>query len=158
MISPLSSTVCGHSRCGSVYTMLQTSEEQFRELLAHLIARANKALSVQKRMPTLSLLLTKSGAVEVAAGIADSPSELKQVLNAMQVSLQDKAKAGNALATCVAYHEFEAGAITVMLENHENYCATVKIPIVHSSNAKLDVESMRVEDGSVMVFPVGSDS
>jgi hypothetical protein len=136
--------------------MLQNSEEQFQELLAHLISRANKVLSVQSQMPVLSLLLDRSGGVEVAAGIADSPADLTQVLSKMQVSLQDKASAGNALATCVAYHECDAGVITVMLENHENYCATVKIPIVHRPDTKLDVESMRVEDGSVMVFPVGS--
>lgn len=137
--------------------MLETSEEQFQELLAHLIVRVNKVLSGQHEMPLLGLLLESNGAVDVTLGAADSPSELRQVLSAMQASLQKKIGAGNVLAGCVAFTQPGTEEVTGLLENHENFCVTVKIPIIHEPTAKLDTERMQIEDGSVYLFPIASD-
>jgi hypothetical protein len=135
---------------------MQSSEEQFQELLANLVARGNKALAQNMPVPPMSFALSGDGVVHFSVGAADSPKELKQVLNAMQESLVARLKAEPLLATCVAYTEAETNEVVALLENLENYCATVRIPRLPGS--KLNLADLKVEDGFVYVFPIGSDS
>jgi hypothetical protein len=137
---------------------VQTSEQQFEELLAHLTVRATKALAQQHQVPPMSFLLRASGEVDVAVGVADSPLTLKDMLNAMQSSLRQQVIASDVLASCVAYSEPGAGAVIALLENHENFCARVRILVAHGPRLKLNTEDMQVEDGSIYVFPIASDS
>jgi hypothetical protein len=44
-------------------------------------------------------------------------------------------------------------SVEAFLENHENYCLKVSIPIVGDSPS-LDAENLVVGDGSILVFPV----
>jgi hypothetical protein len=134
---------------------MQTSEDQFQELMAHLVARGNKALGQQSSVPPISLLLRNNGEVECSVGVADSPDELKAVLDAMQSALRERVRRGDSLAICVAYTDPTSRAVVALLENHENYCATVTVPCHPTS---LDVENMQVDDGSVSVYSVVSDS
>ena len=133
---------------------MQTSEEQFQELVANLVARGNKALEKQPYVPPISLVLRNTGEVECSVGIAESPGDLKQVLDAMQNSLRERVSLGGTLATCVAYTDPASRNVIALMENHENYCATVTIPCQPTS---LDVENMEVDDSSVYVYPVVSD-
>jgi hypothetical protein len=135
---------------------MQTSEEQFRELLAHLVARANKALAQDVPVPPMSFALSEDGGVHFSVGVSNSPSELKQILKAMQESLAVRVNTEPVLATCVAYTESETAALVALLENRENYCVSFKIPGLPGSN--LDMDNMQIEDGFVCVFPVVSDS
>jgi hypothetical protein len=134
---------------------METSEEQFRELLANLVSRGNKALAQNVPVPPMSFALSKDGDVHFSVGVADSPSELHQVLKAMRESLVARAAAEPILATCVAYTESETADVVAMLENLENYCATVRIPALPGS--RLDIARMEIDDGFVYVFPLASD-
>lgn len=135
---------------------MQTSEEQFRELLANLVARGNKALAQNVPVPPMSFALSKDGVVHLSVGVADTPSELQQVLEAMRESLGALVRAEPLLATCVAYTETESAEVVAMLENLENYCTTVRIP--GSPGSSMDLGNLKVEDGFVYVFPIVSDS
>jgi hypothetical protein len=135
---------------------MQTSDEQFQELMAHLVARGNKALAQGVPVPPMSFALMGDGEVHCSVGVADSPDELQRVLNAMQESLKERVASENCLATCVSYTEPASGDLVVLLENHENYCATVTMPA--SPGGQLDMEQMQIDDGHVHVFPVATDS
>jgi len=135
---------------------MQTSEEQFQELMAHFVARGNKALAQGTTVPPISLVLGKDGDVRCSVGIADTSGELEQVLAAMKKSLVEQVRTGAVLATCVASTDAETGNIIALLENYENYCAKVTIPVVTGSG--LDMENMQIDDGHICVFPLASDS
>ncbi len=90
---------------------MQTSEEQFQELMANLVARGSNALAHQAHVPPISLLLRNTGEVECSAGIADSHGDLKQVLDAMQATLRDRVRRGDILAVCVAYTDPTSHAV-----------------------------------------------
>lgn len=135
---------------------MQTSDEQFQELMAHLVARGNKALAQGVPVPPMSFALRRDLEVQCTVGVADTPDELQRVLAAMQKSLKEQVASESWLATCVSYTEPVSGEVVVLLENHENYCATVRMTA--SLGGKLDMEHMQIDDGHVYVFPVASDS
>jgi hypothetical protein len=134
------------------------SEEQFQELLGHLVAHANKALTKISQTPPLSLALHSDGGVEVGVGIADSAGELGSVLNAMERSLKTKVQGGEIVATCIAFPDRMGEACTALLENDENYCLKVTIPVTDTPTRCLSIDAMQIEDGSIRIFPVVGDS
>lgn len=81
---------------------MQTSDEQFRELMAHLVARGNRALAQHAPVPPMNFLLLKNGDVRCSVGVADTPDELKRVVEAMQQSLREQVRMEAIVATCVA--------------------------------------------------------
>jgi hypothetical protein len=130
------------------------SEEQFQELLAHLIARVNKALAVTDQLPALSLALTGDGSVEVAVGVGEG-DDLGSVLTGMQSSLAERAGNGEILASCIAYPDYGAGCVYALLENVENYCGKASLPVVEGDGGhSIDPAGISMEDGSIFVFPV----
>ena len=44
------------------------------------------------------------------------------------------------------------GVVAAALENHENYCAEVRIPVNNSPTLHLDLENLEIGDGVVFVF------
>jgi hypothetical protein len=134
---------------------MNTSEDQFRELLAHLIARTNKLLSQRGQAFPLGLVLNASGGVEVSIATCEEPDQSGDVLNALQSSMVTRAAAGSAIASCISVPDRSGKCVVAFLENHENYCAKVSIPIVRDA-LSLDTENMVVDDGSTLVFPVVS--
>ena len=137
---------------------MQTSEDHFQELMAHMVARATKALEQRTAVPPMNLLLGKNGDVRCFVGKADTPAELEQVLAAMQESLVEEVRTEALLATCVASTDAATGNAIVLLENHENHCAKVTIPVVDGSGLDLEsmLESMQIDDGQVRAFPLTS--
>jgi hypothetical protein len=67
--------------------------------------------------------------------------------------MSEKTRADDALACCVAYPDYRAGEIVALLENHENYCATVRLAVAGDPPA-VDLAGITVKEGSVYVFPV----
>jgi hypothetical protein len=76
------------------------------------------------------------------------------ILNAMQSSLAALARTQSLDATCIAYPNYEDDTVVALLENRENYCATVVIPVLVDTPVRLDMESIEVRDGNIYVFPV----
>src|SRR5512138_1961181 len=78
--------VMGDVSCGE--TSMDTSESQFQELLAHVIARTNRMLDQQGYAFSLGLVLTPSGDVEVSVAAYEEPEQMGEVVNAMQASMR----------------------------------------------------------------------
>jgi hypothetical protein len=130
------------------------SNQQFQELLAHLVARANKMLAEQKDIHPISLALAANGNVEVGVGVTEKQDQVPAVLNAMQQALIKRVSEGGVQATCVAYPNYQDDTVVALLENHENFCATVILPVLVEPSWLLDTGNMEVKDGSVYIFPV----
>jgi hypothetical protein len=133
---------------------MENSNQQFQELLAHLVARANKMLAEQKDIHPLSLVLVTSGNVEVGVGVTEAKDQVPTVLNAMQQALIRRVSDGGVQATCVAYPNHQDDTVVALLENHENFCATVILPVLVEPTWSLDTGNMEVKNGSVYIFPV----
>jgi hypothetical protein len=134
---------------------MDTSESQFQELLAHLIARTNKMLSQQGHAFPLGLVLDAGGRVEVSIATYEEPHQIGDVVNAMRSAMATRVAAGSAVASCISVPDRSGKCVIAFLENHENYCAKVSISIVGESPS-LDTENLAVDDGSILVFPVVS--
>jgi hypothetical protein len=96
--------------------------------------------------------LKRDGQIKTAVGLYDTPDQASDVLSAMETSLIGRASELSALATCIAL-PVSPGEVLMLLENHENYCVTVLIPLAADSSS-LDSDRMVIEDGSIRVFPV----
>lgn len=131
---------------------MENSEEQFQELLAHFAARINKALAAQEPM-VLRLLLRADGSVDVAVGIANTASERAEVLNAMQSSARTQVMDETIDAVCIAYPDSGNQVYIALLENRDNYCAKVIVPVVMTPAPVLDLENIDIEEGDIYVFP-----
>ena len=131
---------------------MNTSESQFNELLANLVARVNKALSKSPQLPTLALALTAAGEIETSVGTEDNGTEMSNNLNAMQRSLQDRVCAGDVLAVCIAYPDYEDGAVIAYLENFETYCLKATLPVSTTPSLALDIANIATAEGTLFVF------
>lgn len=128
------------------------SESQFQELLAHFAVRINKALAAREQM-LLRLLLRADGSVVAVVGSADTASERAEVLNAMQSSARTQVRDESIEAVCIAYPDYDKQAYVALLENRENYCAKVIVPVVMTPAPVLDLEGIEIQDGDIHVFP-----
>ncbi len=132
---------------------MDISEEQFNTLIAELAVRANKALSVGVEPPPIALGLDLHGNSRVILGVADSGEQLAAILGKLTSELSALAHDNQIVASCVARFDKDGNCIVADLENLENYCARVFIPISVGSNPTLDLEEMVVEDGYISIFP-----
>jgi hypothetical protein len=131
------------------------SESQFQELLAHVIARTNKMLSERGVAFPLGLLLKPSGEVDVSVAAYEKPEQVEELVGAMLGSMIERASASSAVAACMSVPDAGGASVVIFLENNENYCAKVTLPI-SDETAALDPGGMTVEDGAVHVFPLYS--
>ena len=154
-------TSCYSDRFEATYSSLRSnmedSEEQFQDLLANLTVRANRMLATQSELFPIALLLMQDGRVDVAVAAYESADQIPDLLQALGSNLSEKAAAGEGLASCLAYPDYGAGEVVAFLENRDNYCATVRLP-VSGDPLSIDAAGMIVEDGNIYVFPVSGDS
>lgn len=132
---------------------MDNSEEQFQELLAQLVGRANRMLAERSEVFPMGLLLMADGRMDVSVAAYESTEQIPDLLNAMQSSLSEKAAQIDAVASCIAYPDYGAEEIVAFLENRENYCSTAKLPVAGNPLA-VDLSGITVEDGDIHVFPV----
>ncbi len=118
------------------------------------MARANKMLAEQKDIHPLSLALVTNGKVEVGVGVTEKQDQISSVLNAMQQALIKRVSGGGVQATCIAYPNHQDETVVALLENKDNFCATVILPVLVEPSWSLDTANMEVKDGSVYIFPV----
>lgn len=135
---------------------METSEDAFQELLAHLFARTNKMLGHQGYAYPLGLILNADGKVEVLVSVVEKAEQMEEVVNAMQSAMVTKVAAGSAVACCTSVPALDGKSIVAFLEDRENDCSKVSIPIA-GDPPSLDIENLEVEDGALRVFPIASD-
>lgn len=131
---------------------MDESERQFQELIANAMVRSKRMLDREQRVLPFSLLLQRDGEIEAAVGLYDTPAQAADVVSAMETSLISRAMELSALATCIVL-PVGTGEVVMLLENRENYCATVRMPLAEDSSS-LDSDRMIIEEGSIRVFPV----
>jgi hypothetical protein len=132
---------------------MDNSEEQFRELLAQVIGRADRMLSERSEVFPMGLLLMPDGKLDVSVAAYESVDQIPGLLNAMRSSLSAKAIENDALASCIAYPDYQKAQVVAFLENRENYCALALIPVVEQPPLHLDVDGIAIGDGRIYVFP-----
>jgi len=128
------------------------SDSQFQELIANAMVYSKRMLDREQRVLPFSLMLKRNEEIESAVGLYDTSVQATDVVSAMETSLISRVSDLSALATCFVL-PVGIGEVVMLLENHENYCATVRMPFAEDSS-RLDSDRMVIEDGSIRVFPV----
>lgn len=131
---------------------MDDAQDHFIELLAQLIARANRMLADGRSVPPLGLMLMRDGSVEVSIAADAGEDQLPELLDGLQASLSDRAMHEDAVASCIAYADGDGERIIALLENREHWCATALLPVADDPPA-VDGEAITIEDGGLHVFP-----
>ena len=130
-----------------------SSEDQFRELLAQLIGRADRMLAERNEIFPMGVLLRRDGTLDVSVAAYDVVGQIPDLLNAMQTSLSEKVVADDSVAACIAFPDYDSSELVAFLENRENYCAKARVPVMQHPAPHLDPERISIEEGVVHVFP-----
>lgn len=131
---------------------MNSSEEQFKVLLANLAPRVDRALSQQSAVPPIGLILLDDGRVEVVLFVPDEEIDLSEHLNCLQRELIEKAREEQAVAACLSYPDYGSDTVVALLENDENYTLECSIPVVANPDLQLNLEGIEVGEGVVFVF------
>jgi len=133
---------------------MSKSEEQFNELIAQLIVRSQKMLKDSNILSPYALLLTSNMKTELVMPL-DISDDLGETLNLIQGILKEKVSEGSYVASVIAYVNYDFERVEAYLENSDNYCLKVNIPVsVTPNEIQLIPEDVVTEDGSIYVFPI----
>ena len=133
---------------------MDTSDDQFEELMAQLTVRVNKMLTEDNCINPIGLMINKNKEIEISLAVSEEIDDIAEAINILQADLTSKAESGKLLATCIAYPDYENNVVIALLENNENYCAEVKIPVNIENQPILEPENVEIEDGNVYIFPI----
>ena len=105
-------------------------------------------LKERDEVAAFALMMSPDGAIGIAvAAVGDSESAVAMLTD----GLRRKAEEGS-MNACAVCSPRGSSALTVMLENNENYCADILLPFVGASPREIDMDGILVEDGAVRVF------
>lgn len=133
---------------------MAASEKQFQHLLAQLIARVDKMLAANEPILPLGLALRTSGAADILIGVPGNTPSIPGMTIALRQSLIKSVSNGGVIASCIAFPHDASPAVIALLENNENDCATVRIPILPGTPRTLDKNAMQIDEGYIYIFPV----
>ena len=137
---------------------MNSSEKQFQTLIAHVEVRCNKMLQENNYVLPIGLLINSKDEVEIVIATLDISDQIQELVNHVQTGLTEKVKTGNFKASCIAYPDYENSVVVTLLEDAENYCATVNIPVVTEPTTKLVASNSEVLDGKCYIFPIKQGS
>lgn len=132
---------------------MDNSEEQFRTLISHLILRVNAMLDEGNKVLPVSLVLNKNGAVDIFLVTVKS-NLIDEHIRILQDELITKVQYGDIVASCIAYPDYDGNRVVGLLENNENYCAEVMIPVNIENEPFLDQDRIIVNEGNIYIFPI----
>lgn len=130
------------------------SDQQFQHLLTHLIARVDKMLATQEPVAPLGLALRAAGKVDISIGKSGNPPNVQAMTIALREAMIKSVAEGGVLASCIAFPHDAGPALIALLENSDNDCATVSIPILDGTPRRLDRNAIQKDEGYIYVFPV----
>ena len=137
---------------------MNSSEEQFQTLLAHVEVRCNKMLQENNYVLPLGLLINSKDEVEIIIATLDISEQIQELVNHVQTGVTEKVNASRFKASCIAYPDYENSVVVALLENAENYSATIKIPVVTEPTIRLVASNSEVLDGKCYIFPIKQGS
>lgn len=135
---------------------MNSSEEQFKTLIAHVEVRYNKMLQECNYVLPIGLLLNLEEEIVIAT--LDISDQIQVLIDHIQTGITEKVNAGNFKASCVAYPDYENSVVVALLENEENYCATVNITVITNLTIRLVASDSEVLDGKCYNFPIKQGS
>ena len=135
---------------------MDNSEDQFNSLMAELMVRLNRSLSMGADPPPVALALDANGKSRLFVGVADSQEQLIAIMDEFREALSKLAKHKEIVASCVAHFQKHENCVLAELENDDNYCAQISIPVLASPTRRLGIEEMEVQDGYIKIFPLAS--
>ncbi|MBO1257065.1 hypothetical protein J3L16_15335 [Alteromonas sp. 5E99-2] len=106
----------------------------------------------------IGLLINSEDKVEIVIATLEISDQIQELVNHVQTGVTEKVNTGCFKASCMAYPDYENSAVVALLENAENYCATVIIPVVTEPQTKLVASDSEVLDGKCYIFPIKQDS
>jgi hypothetical protein len=133
------------------------SNDQFNKLLAQIITRANKMLKTSNVLLPFGILLDEKDFAEVLLTV-DDKKPYSSLLDSLQESMQNKVREKNYTAACIVYADYNKGLLIALLENKENFCLKVVIPVKADKELSLLAEQMRAEEGGIYIFSIKSTS
>lgn len=134
------------------------SEVEFKSLLANLIVIIDNFAIENREIPVIGLALTEQNEIIKSIGLRDVVSDVAPVQRAVRNSLIEQRQTASIVATCIAVLNKSSDEIIAALENRENYCSTVRIPIIYTPRLQLMVSELSVDDGEVSVFPIARET
>jgi hypothetical protein len=133
---------------------MNDSEIQFNELLAQVLVRTQKMLKESKQVIPYGILLDANSNIEIILQI-DIADNLNEILNFIQEQMKIKLFDRQFLASAIVFANYEDMKVEAYLENNENYCLKVNIPVSSTDKGiELVAEKIETEDGAIFVFPV----
>lgn len=138
--------------------MKHTFDEQMHEMLTYLVTQVSNALERADSLPPMALSLDPAGTVATIVGASGEREALKETLQAMKKTLAAQAEDGAIVACCLSYADFGDQCIVAFVENDQNECTEVRIPVLNDGKAlSLDLDNITIADGGVFVFPMVDD-
>ena len=137
---------------------MNSSEEQFQTLIAHVEVRCNKMLHENNYVLPIGLLINSEDDLEIVVATLDISDQIQELVNHVQSGVTEKVKSGLFKASCIAYPDYENSVVVALLENAENYCATVSIPVITQPTTRLVASDREVLDGKCYIFPINQGS
>ena len=130
-------------------------EHQFSLLISHLAVSVNQALAQGTETPPLALTLSGSDEIDMGFGI-DEGKSLGEAMDVMQKALKQRVLEQPGIeAALLGYPVIEEREFHAFLENRNNLCMKVSIPVVEQDGAlRLQLDDLREEAGAVYVFPL----
>ena len=129
------------------------SEDHFHGLVSYLMASINEMLKTGNVIGPIGLMVNSDKNIEVVRAAVETEKTLESV-TLIQKKLKSKASRFEIITSCIAYPDYENNQIIAFLENNENYCVKVLVPVINRGGLKLNAEKIKIVAGAVYVFPV----
>ncbi len=129
------------------------SADHFQGLVSYVITSINKMLTTGNIVTPIALVVNRDGSIEVVKANATSEKIVDHV-GLLQAQLRKKAEQFEIMTSCVAYPDYANNQIIAFLENDDNYCVKLLMPVVNRNGLKLKADKITTEQGAVYIFPV----
>lgn len=129
------------------------SEDHFHGLVSYLIISINEMLKTDNVIIPIGLMVNSDKNIEVVKATIDTEKILEHIA-LIQKKLKSKASSFEIITSCIAYPDYENNQIIAFLENNENYCVKVLMPVINRGGLKINAEKIKIMAGAVYIFPV----
>jgi hypothetical protein len=115
----------------------------FHGLVSYLIASIIGMLKTDNAIFPNSLMVNSDKNIEVVRAAVETEKKLKSKASRFEI-----------IASGIAYPDCENNQSITFLENNENYCVKVLVPVINQGGLKLNTEKIEIVVGAVYVLPV----
>ena len=132
---------------------MSKNNEQFNLLIAQIIIQGNKMLGESNLIPPFGIMLKEDLSFELISNPEPSKSYSESV-DILQERLKAKVQASSYLAGSIIYADYENYKLVAFLEDINNFCLKVVLPVKVDNGLSINADEMRAEEGGIFIFPV----